>query len=185
MHASIKKSTADLTRDTVVGIFPDEQSAREVSGDLINRGFGRGNIHLSSEMAGGVGPDGGIMDWLRSLFGSDSDEELGHYAEAVRRGRSIVVATVDRANRDRVADIMNDHGAIDIDREVASYRAAGYTGYDPNAGPYTPPEAATATLPLQEPGPSGGEIAQEDLEGGKQVIQRGGVRVYTQVARKL
>src|SRR6185312_2103179 len=62
MHASIKKSTADLTRDTVVGIFPDEQSAREVSGDLINRGFGRGNIHLSSEMAGGVGPDGGIMD---------------------------------------------------------------------------------------------------------------------------
>ena len=186
MHASIKKSTADLTRDTVVGIFPDEHSMRDVSSDLINRGFGRGNIHTSSEVAGGLGPDGGIMDWLRSLFGSDSDEEMGHYAEAVRRGRCLVVVTVDRANRDRVADIMNDHDAIDIDRDVASYRAAGYTGYDPNAGPFTPPETAAATLPQQdrEPGAGSGDVIQEELEADKRVIQRGGVRVYTHVARK-
>lgn len=172
MHASIKKSTADLTHDTVVGIFPDERTANKLSGALVRQGFGRGNIHIWPDVAGGLvggtgGEEhgGGIMDLLRALIGPDtSDEEMGHYAEAVRRGRFVVAVVVDRANRDRVADIMIDHDAIDIDREVASYRAADYTGYNPEAGPNTTPEATPAM--------------------DREPATPGGVRVYTHLARK-
>lgn len=168
MHASIKKSTADLTHDTVVGIFPDERAANKLSGALVRQGFGRGNIHIWPDVAGGLVGDtsgeehgGGIMDLLRALIGPDmSDEEMGRYAEAVRRGRYIVAVAVDRANRDRVADIMIDHDAIDIDREVASYRAGSY---DSPTEPHTTPEPTPATD--HEPATPG-------------------VRVYTHLARK-
>ncbi len=169
MHASIKKSTADLTHDTVVGIFPDERAANKLSGALVRQGFGRGNIHIwpdvASGLVGGTGAEehgGGIMDLLRALIGPDmSDEEMGHYSEAVRRSRFVVAVVVDRANRDRVADIMIDHDAIDIDREVASYRAGGY---DSPAEPSTMLEAIPAT--------------------DREPATPGGVRVYTHLARK-
>ena len=78
---------------------------------------------------------GGLINGLRQLGVSDTDAE--YYAEAVRRGGALVVVRADDDRAQAVADAMRLHGAIDIESRVASWRASGWTGFDPGAEPYS------------------------------------------------
>jgi len=177
---------------TVVGIFDDYPSAERAARELEQNGIPRESIDVrSNHMTGAAGrsytqestheSEGGISGFFHRLFGGDDDEYRGHYSEALRRGSAIVSVTTTQAEADRVSDILNQLGAVDIDDHVNRFREGGYESHDPQAAAYTYEEATRerersgdrerATMP----------VVEEELQVGKRVVRRGGVRVYSHV----
>lgn len=75
---------------------------------------------------------------LAALVEAGIDEEDAEiYAEGVRRGYTLLTVTASDADAAHVADIMNEHGAVDIDRRAASWREEDWEGYDPDEPFYT------------------------------------------------
>jgi len=78
---------------------------------------------------------GGLIGGLTDMGVSKGDAE--YYAESVRRGGALVTVRADDSRADRAADIMRDHGAVDIDQRAEQWRERGWTGWDEKADPYT------------------------------------------------
>jgi uncharacterized protein (TIGR02271 family) len=68
----------------------------------------------------------GFWDSLRDLFLPDEDRYT--YAEGLRRGGYLVSVNASDAEYERVLDILDDEGTIDIDERAASWRAEGWSG---------------------------------------------------------
>jgi uncharacterized protein (TIGR02271 family) len=171
-----------------VGVFDDYGTAERVAQDLTEAGIPRSAIEVESNFrtgAAGRGYDshegeGGISGFFKRLFGGD--ESGGHYAEAVRRGNAVVCVTAPREQTDRAVEIMNSAGAVDIDRHVERYRQTGYRDYDENAPAYSYDEARAERDRLRSDQEGGSiPVIEEELQVGKRVVRRGGVRVYSRV----
>jgi uncharacterized protein (TIGR02271 family) len=180
----------NVMQTNVVGLFAQEQTAQAVVDQLVGLGIPRSDIHLgsgsnwSSSNTSGEEHKGGFMHWFDSLFGSDSSERAGHYTEAAQRGNCVVGVTTDEANVDRVAEIMERYGAIDIDEQVAGYQSAGYSGASTYAGT---PGVAGGEQSLSSSEGTGKDyipVVEEELKIGKREVQRGGVRIYSRVVEE-
>ncbi len=187
----------NTSSNTLVGLFEDERTAQSVVDELVRNGLSKNQVHLSSSAdyvgdaaSGGTGltgtaptehHGGGFMGWLSSIFGGEEDyatDDRSHYANAVQRGGYVVGVDADEQERERVIEIMNDHGAVDVDQHAAKY------GYSTPAGsdignrltdrPTAVADQATGTIP----------VIQEELQVGKRSVQRGGVRVYSRMVEQ-
>jgi hypothetical protein len=78
---------------------------------------------------------GGLIGGLTDLGVSKTDAE--YYAESVRRGGALVTVRADDSRAERAADIMRDHGAIDIEHRADQWKQRGWTGWNEKAAPYT------------------------------------------------
>lgn len=183
-----------LNEKTVVGVFDDYRTAERAALELQNSGVPRESIEVKSNfMTGAAGRtgesehthEGGISGFFHRLFGG-SDEYSDHYAEAVRRGNSVVCVTAPANQIDRVIEIMNSAGAVDIDKHVEKYRETGYERYDPSAPPYSYDEAATERERFRGARNEGGSVPviDEELQVGKRTVQKGGVRVHSRVVEE-
>jgi len=191
--------TSTSTR-TVVGVFDDRTAAQSVVEQLVNSGIERGSIQINSNDSyasdaarGNAGlsgesrdhSGGGISGFFRRLFGDDDAEHYGHYAEAVRRGSTVVTVTTDEQHAERAADIMDDGGAVDIDRRAQSWQQRGYSGYDESAAPLTSDEIARERQYYgQDTANRSIPVVQEELQVGKRMVQRGGVRIINRVTEQ-
>lgn len=113
------------------------------------------------------------------------EEHAHYYAESIRRGSTLIAVNARDEMADRAAGIMRAHGAVDIDKRVSEYRAAGFNRFDERAKPYTDGEL---TRERQRFAGGGGNevrvpVAEEELKIGKREEQ-GGVRVYTRVKER-
>jgi hypothetical protein len=79
---------------------------------------------------------GGLIGGLTDMGVSKTDAE--YYAESVRRGGALVTVRADDTRAERAAEIMREHGAIDIERRADQWRQRGWTGWNDQAQPYTP-----------------------------------------------
>ncbi|HVW86240.1 MAG TPA: YsnF/AvaK domain-containing protein [Bryobacteraceae bacterium] len=179
---------------TVIGVFDDYQTAQQARRDLESQGIASDKIRVESNFrtgAAGYGAaeqsaqhEGGFTGFLHRMFG-ENDEEGGHYSEAVRRGSAVVAVTVPQEQADQVARIMNDRGAIDIDRRADYYRQSGYTRHDASAAPYTRDQAERERDRFRTgENATAVPVIEEELEIGKRVVRRGGVRVYSHVVEQ-
>ena len=187
---------------TLVGIFDDYTSAQEAVSELTEAGVKQGDISIvrnhpagesyttyggasSKDYTTGTSIGTKISDFFSNLFGSDDDasvrEESGLYAESVRRGSVAVAVKVDEKMADEAADILNDNGAVDVDRRAAQYRAAGYKNYDASAPLYKAEQTQTEYKNYADQGEIALPVIEEQLNVGKRIVQRGGVRVHTLV----
>ncbi len=184
---------SNLTRYAVVGYFQDEQAAREAMDDLVTKGFDRNSIHLSSSAdyatnaaTGGAGLTGrepseshhGFMGWLHSLFGSDEyDYDTQRYTDAVRSGGCVLAVQADDEDRDEAAEILNEHGATDVDQNKTESAQSGTSG--------TYRAEDTARQVRSDTGQSQAiPVVREEIEIGKRTVQRGGVRIYSHVVEE-
>ena len=188
---------------TVVGVFDDDEAAQRAVDSLTADAFRRDEIEVSRadeypKAALGTGKDvtgsqrseresGGIGGFFRWLVGADVDEEdRGIYAEAVRRGNTVVTVTTDESKQDLAADIMDENGAIDVDRRLAWWKERGYTAYDPAAAPYAREDALRERQEYYRD--DGGSrtipVVKEEIRVGKQAVQRGGVGVYNRITEQ-
>ena len=177
---------------TVVGVFDDYATAQQAARELENNGIPRAQIQVESNMktgAAGYGGgemeehhEGGVSGFFHRLFGGGEDDERGHYQESLRRGNAIVAVTAEAGQIDRIARIMNDLGAVDIDRRANYYRQTGYTGYDESSPAYSSDQARVDREKFRnEAGNTAIPVIEEELQVGKRAVQRGGVRVYSHV----
>ena len=79
---------------------------------------------------------GGIIG---ALVEAGEPEDTAHvYAEAVRRGGTLVTVRAADADVDRVRAVLDRHGPIDPKVRAEDYRRGGWKSFDPKADPYRP-----------------------------------------------
>jgi uncharacterized membrane protein len=92
---------------------------------------------LAAALAGaGLGAAaGGVIGVLVDL--GVPEEDAQSYAEAVRRGGTLVVVKAEPSMVGRAEEIIERHGPVDIEERITSWRTAGWAGWDAQAAPYT------------------------------------------------
>lgn len=186
---------------TVIGLIEDRAEAEAVVNDLVHEGFARDHIrvmasdqHVEREKAESPASESGLRLVLEKLgllqsrrreIGLSSEEE-GYFSEGVRRGGLLVTVETDEPRANQAADILEHHGAVDIEERATQWRQAGWTpGQDsgtPTAG--APP---TGTAPTSAQAPGAGQaipIVEEELKVGKRAVRRGGVRIYSRMVEE-
>jgi hypothetical protein len=184
-------------RQTVVGVFDRYAAARQAAQQLRDSGF-EDSVYVTDELEGerfdgtrGETParEEGVMAHVRhffsDLFGSSDEQEVGPYAEAVRRGGALVKVEVeadDQAEAARAA--LEAAGAIDIEERASEWRASGWQ----EGSSLLPPESIGGTAPLTTAattgaaGPTPGSTlpSSADLQAASASRRErtGGVRVY-------
>jgi len=179
---------------TIVSVFDDATSAQSAVHELQAAGVSPNHIRLTSNSEateaarkgsraeqGEQGWTDKVVDFFGSLFEDEDDKsQASTYAEAWRRGHYLVIADVESAQVDRAVAILNRLGTVDLGRRAEHWKKTGFTGaYDLKAAPYT---AEQRKRELAEYGETKAvPVVQEELLVGKQVVQRGGVRVHSYV----
>ena len=160
----------NVMRQTVVGVFDRYEAARQAAARLQDSGFGPDSVHLtgadgdelesaatdteSRRESGGMLE--GIRNFFAGIFGSDddrdSDEHLSTYAEAVKRGGTIVRVDVeDEPKVDLAREALQSAGAVNIEERVAEWRQAGWV-----------PETAASSRPSVSPVGDGGSVGSSE-----------------------
>ena len=125
---------------------------------------------------------GGLVGALTSVGVPEEDATL--YNEGVRRGGILVAVRAEDNQAHRVAEILGDNGAVNIDERAAQYRS-GATAMPATAMAGAPAMPALANATHAAGTAVHGEtvipVIEESLQVGKREVQRGGVRVYSHV----
>jgi uncharacterized protein (TIGR02271 family) len=159
---------------------------------------------IGGAIIGGVA--GGLIGALTHI--GVPQEEAAYYSEGVRRGGVLLTVRAQDDAASRVAQIMNNDGAVNIDERAAQWRQEGFL-----PSPATPMNAAANTMaaapqtstsapaanwqqntaqtapaaPVQNLNAQGEAVlpvVEEELAVGKRQVERGGVRVYTHVTEQ-
>ncbi len=158
----------------------------------------------STALGAGIGAAAGGL--VGALVGAGvPEEDANFYSEGVRRGGTLVTVNAGDDMAQDAYDIMQRHGAVDIDERGAQWKQSGWNKFDDKAKPYgkdeietyrtqtttaanRPMAARTDTNTTTNRNMNQGEtvlpIVEEELQVGKREVQRGGVRVYTTVEEK-
>ncbi len=189
-----------MSTRTITAMFDTRAEAEQAVQALVSEvGLDRSTVRVDAAGAGATttaaasGEDKGFFASLKDLFVPDEDRHA--YAEGMRRGGVLVSAQVDDARIDRAMDVLEQHGAVDLDEREAEWRRSGWTGYagtaaagtgatlgavsDGNSTGAASARTTTATGAVQ-----GGEaipITEERLTVGKREVNRGRVRVRSYV----
>jgi uncharacterized protein (TIGR02271 family) len=124
------------------------------------------------------------------------EEEAGYYAEGIRRGGALVsVDLTSDEHTQRAEDILNRYNPVDVNERGQSYRQSGWTGFDPNAQPYTREQLSSQRTTSGSQGTTNTgtvrsgeqqklEVVEEQLNVGKREVEGGTVRVRTRVTER-
>jgi uncharacterized protein (TIGR02271 family) len=127
---------------------------------------------------------GGIIGALTDM--GVPEDEARHYEDQVRQGKILVTVRTDNDNEaDRASDIMEEHGALDVEERSRYGRVAESAPSGKDISDYERRDEPTldrqdlrtndtATIPVTE----------EQLVVGKRAVEGGRVRVYGRVSEK-
>ena len=109
---------------------------------------------------------GGIIGSLREAGISEQDANI--YSEGVRRGATLVTVYTSEEMANRVADMMNQHGPVDLQRRSEEWRQANWDTFDEGAEPYAFDRTRVENDRMRSATPSDVEGARSygDLESG-------------------
>src|SRR5215212_2173597 len=132
-------NSGSAARRTVTAFFDSRTDAEDAASRLQSAGVSRDSIRLvpgderDSDASGGASGtpslgDASVGFWesLRDLFLPDEDRHA--YAEGLRRGGFLLSVSATDAEYERVLDILDDEGTIDIDERADTWRAEGWSG---------------------------------------------------------
>lgn len=131
---------------TVIGIFDDASEAQTAMQELMEAGFSRNNIDLSTQNSTDTTTSadhrtddeshrekqGGIMGFFASLFGDD-DDDRDRFSTVGERHSIVTVHAQSEDEAERAADILDDAGAIDVNERAEQYRSGSGVGTDSGA----------------------------------------------------
>jgi uncharacterized protein (TIGR02271 family) len=187
--------------NTVVGLIESRSECEKVVHDLVQEGIERNHIHV---VAGDTEPEAttatgeetgfrgllvklGLLESRRRELGLPA-EHIGYYSEGVRRGGYLVTVDVDNEREtDRAVDVLEDHGAVNIEEKASEWQKSGWSGYGAvgqgRADVGTTTQATTAP-PARESEAARIPVVEEELKVGKRAVRKGGVRVYSHVTEQ-
>lgn len=165
---------------TITAFFDDRTEANRAQEEL--RAIGVSDVDIIDQSSAGHLSEGysshenrGFWANLKDMFLPDEDRYA--YEEGVRRGGYLLTARADEDDADRVIDILDRDGTVDMQQRQQQWRQEGW-----NAPSLT---AATGTAAAADIGRTTNEeripIVEEELRVGKREVARGGVRVHSYV----
>lgn len=164
----------DMTEEGVVGGGVAGAVIGGIAGLALAPFFAFGPI-AGALVGAGVGAAGGGL--AGGLVGAGVDEEDAQaYAEGVRRGGTLVSVESPEDMTNDAVRIMNQHDPVDVEQRSAHWRESGWTGYDPDAEPYTTDQIQEERARIP--------VVEEDLRVGKREVDRGGVRVHSRIVEE-
>jgi uncharacterized protein (TIGR02271 family) len=206
IEAGFPRDHISLIANNTEGHYTIDADGDDVSADE-GAGFGAvvgGLLGLAVALIPGIGPvvaagplaaivstaigaaagavTGGLVAGLVD-FGVPEDE-AEYYAEAVRRGSTLVSVVTEEENLARAQEIMNRHNPIDLEERASMWQANGWQGYQADAQPYTADQINQEreqyrTLATGEQ--TKFDVVEEELHVGKREVEKGGVRVHSYV----
>jgi uncharacterized protein (TIGR02271 family) len=112
------------------------------------------------------------------------EEDRYSYAEGMSRGGTTLAVTADEAQVERVADIVERYGAVDMDERESTWRNEGWTGYTASSATSgTQAGASVGAAGVTAEARSSGNaeevipIVEEQLRVGKRQANQGRVRI--------
>ncbi|MCU0354229.1 MAG: hypothetical protein MUD08_10910 [Cytophagales bacterium] len=133
---------------TVVGVFESAAEARLAVQRLAESGFGEEAVYMSRQTDDTTTDgDEGFLASVKSFFKSafDGRNEDYNYDEVVNRHAVVTVYTGTEEEADRVADLLDEYGAVDVDE-----RAAQYTNTITMSSGTIGPTGSALTSPVEE-----------------------------------
>ncbi|WP_262298638.1 YsnF/AvaK domain-containing protein [Microvirga sesbaniae] len=166
-------ATGSATRKLVTAFFDSRGDAEQAISRLHAAGIAQDSIRLTpgdedADTSRGTDtpsfPEAsvGLWDSLRDLFLPDEDRHT--YAEGLRRGGYLVSVNAADADYERVIDILDDEGTIDIDERADSWRSEGWAGAS-DVGTSDVLSGSTANLTTGASTASGTSARFEGFEG--------------------
>jgi hypothetical protein len=152
--------TADAPgRRAATAFFDSREAAEKARADLIAAGIAADAVSIAGDDPAVVTAqraadrdapilpeDGGFWHALKEFFMPDEDRYT--YAEGLRRGGVVVSVQTPPADYDRVLDILDADGAVDIDAREQAWKMEGWAGWqeglDPLGGGLARPDSSTA-----------------------------------------
>lgn len=200
---SLNDNTSVQAR-TLAAFFDTKGAAEKAVADIEAIGIPKQHIQMvAGGSTSGVGTTTstapqheGFLQSLKDLFMPEADQYS--YAEGLRRGGYLVSIRSDEANYDRVLDILDRDGAVDMDERETTWRSEGWKGYQAGAIPMaagltstdTTTRAASltasskpvvATGTVNEGSDEMIPIYEESLQVGKREVSHGRLRVRSYV----
>jgi uncharacterized protein (TIGR02271 family) len=180
---------------TITAFFDDRSEANRAQEQL--RAIGVSDVDIIDQGSPGYMSEGystsenrGFWASLKDMFLPDADRHA--YEEGVRRGGYLLTARTDESDADRVIDILDDEGTVDMQQRQDQWRQEGWSapsisggsmgtsayggstasaGSTMDRGAMADRETSEERIPLME----------EELRVGKREVARGGVRVHSYV----
>ncbi len=185
----------------IIGMFDTAAAAAKAQQQLVAAGIPASAIQTTGTGAGVSSSSGtstqavsstddkGFWASVKEMFGADeeadADRHVSYYNEGTRRGNVILTVNATEAQSDKVADILNAAGAVDVDEKVSEWEKTGYVA--PKAAVATTAAATTTkTASAASTGNAAGKIdlVKENLAVGKRVVNRGGVRIVKRIIER-
>lgn len=150
-----------MATKTLIALFDNRSRADDAAQGLKAEGFSSSDIHTKAyaEYSGHVHEEqeSPLRSFLRDIGLIESKPER----RVSRTDETVVMLDVDDAYVDDAAEILNRHGAMNLDERMAGYQPSGET--------------------TEARGAEQGKIeeVEEELQIGTRPVSRGGVRVYS------
>jgi uncharacterized protein (TIGR02271 family) len=168
---------------TVIGIFDYTSEAQEAVSYLVNNGFSRSDIDLSSRGAETEGTatndydddaNNSVGGFFSNLFGANDDAD--RYTEVGRKGAIVTVHAKTSDEAESAAKILDNYGAIDVNERAEEYRkTSGISG----AAGITSGSVNTNTNDADSI-----KIIEEKMQVGKREVETGGVRLRSRIVEQ-
>lgn len=167
---------------TVVGLFDSKADAHAAMNELVQNGFVSENIDMSEGVRGNAvasttttttDTGSSIGNFFNHLFDNDT-ATAQNYSSIAQEAEAILTVHVDSQDRaNRVAEIFDRHGSIDVDDRATQFSQTTTTTQDTTA---TDNRTAVQgdTIP----------VIEEELQVGKRTVEQGGVRIRSRVIEK-
>ena len=183
-----------MTTRTVTAMFktPDEAKRAE---QMLMSDLGLDRSMIQTSPGAGVTDAGfdksrsyeekGFFASLKDMMLPDEDRYA--YSEGMRRGAVLLNVKVDESHIERVSDVLERAGAVDLDAQEAEWRKSGWTGYDATAH-NSMRTAAVGSMPAAAAARTGQDetikVMEEKLVVGKRAVEGGRVRVRSYVVEQ-
>ena len=122
-----------MAKNSITAVFDTRSHAEQAISELKTSGVPASEITLLPAEGESVGltdtsdaKGKGFWASLEDLFGGSEDHAT--YAESLRRGGIMVTVRADDAEMDRVVDVLEKHGSVDLDERETTWRSEGWTG---------------------------------------------------------
>ncbi len=180
---------------TVSAFFDTHGAAQKATDDLIAAGIPRDRIALTAGQDAGAAAttvdtsdDKGFWASLKELFLPDEDRNT--YAEGLRRGGYLLAVRVGDADHDRVLDIMDTDGAVNMEERETEWRSQGWSGFSgqvesPGTGDISTGLLAAdhdAAIMASTPVSTMAGTGEENFWAGRRDLDRGRARVRSYAA---
>jgi uncharacterized protein (TIGR02271 family) len=183
---------------TVVAIFDAGANIDSVIRDLERIGVPKRHVHALSRADAVEKEERSWTERVASFFGFTGEAReraIGAaYADAMNEGDTLLIVDVDEGMVDRTASMLNQYGAIDVGARSrtgaeqaipAAAESRTFTTTEQATMPGVVTEQATMPVVVTEKVTVAEHatvpVIQEELEVGKRVVERGGVRVHSHV----